>query len=168
MPELVSPHSGAAQLERHQADEDRWRRLKEQGKEGLVEHGSHAASTKEHAIARANQTTAPRKQRVALLFFGVPGPLLYTLKSVQQSVVRTIEEAGYQAAVFAHSFDNDSFVGGYWRPLEMFQHTVTSPASFLKGTRCVRVCSSEPPVSMTPLHASMSPAVMCLTLLLID
>ena len=131
---VVAAPSVAAQHDKPRVDADRWRRLEDQGRERLLGSGSHAAAA-QHPNATPN--TAPPKGRVALLFFGVHDSGLFTLESVHRRVARVIEAAGYQATVFAHSFDDDSFVGGLWRPLELFQYNVTSASEFLKGKKCV-------------------------------
>ena len=118
-------HAGAAEL-LHRAhghsERDPWRKLKEQGR-GKGDGGGVS-------------TAHGGGKMVALLFYGVPQSLPFTLDSVQRSVVKKIEGAGYLPKVFAHSFVNEPFSSGDWHRLEVFRHITTSQVSFMKNMRC--------------------------------
>lgn len=125
---LKGHHAGAAEILHRvnsRSDRDPWRKLKEQGKgRGDSTPGASGAGKKGQG------------KMVALLFYGVPQSLPFTLDSVQKSIVRKIEGAGYVPKVFAHSFADDPFSSGDWQRLDVFRHITTSQVSFMKNMRC--------------------------------
>lgn len=81
-------------------------------------------------------------KRVALLFFGLPRAMPYTIPHIQKNVIQVIKDAGYRPTVFVHAYnstgkdssseDEEKEEEQDWKALMPFKYTVTNQTEVLE------------------------------------
>lgn len=107
------------------------------GGRGVAAQDTERQLQEKMQLSGLNGLNSSEPRRVALLFFGLPRSLKYTLPSIQKHLFRPLRDTGYTPTVFLHTFDG---IGVYsseqWKLLQPFDHVVTSQKDFLAHSKC--------------------------------
>lgn len=79
------------------------------------------------------------KKRVALLFFGLPRSLPYTMPSIERQLMRPLRDTGYTPTVFVHTFAGKGVpakTSESWTLLKPFDHIISEQKQFLDMRQC--------------------------------